>query len=81
MCVALPESDGNVEIFCKNKPLCIITTHKDYVHGVKLSLCSTNYALHHEGIGEGMDVQIHVFLISVLVGGEWSASRPGRFIP
>jgi hypothetical protein len=24
---------------------------------------------------------IHVILTSVLVGGEWSASRPGRFIP
>jgi hypothetical protein len=27
----------------------------------------------------GVDVQTHVFLTSVLVGGEWSASRPGRF--
>jgi hypothetical protein len=27
----------------------------------------------------GMDVQIHIFLTSALVGGEWSASRPGRF--
>jgi hypothetical protein len=26
-------------------------------------------------------VQIHVFLISALVGGEWSASRPFRFTP
>jgi hypothetical protein len=22
---------------------------------------------------------MHIFLISALVGGEWSASRPGRF--
>jgi hypothetical protein len=29
----------------------------------------------------GMDVQIHIFLTSALVGGEWSASRPGRFTP
>jgi hypothetical protein len=31
----------------------------------------------------GMDVYvyIHIFLTSALVGGEWSASRPGRFIP
>jgi hypothetical protein len=29
----------------------------------------------------GMDVWIHVFLTSALVGGEWSASRPGRFTP
>jgi hypothetical protein len=27
----------------------------------------------------GVDVQTHVFLTSVLVGGEWSASRPYRF--
>jgi hypothetical protein len=26
-----------------------------------------------------VDVQIHIFLISALVGGEWSTSRPGRF--
>jgi hypothetical protein len=26
-----------------------------------------------------MDVYIHIFLTSALVGGEWSASRPGRF--
>jgi hypothetical protein len=29
----------------------------------------------------GMDVQIHIFLTSTLVGGEWSASRPARFTP
>jgi hypothetical protein len=28
---------------------------------------------------EGVDVQIHILLTSALVGGEWSASRPGRF--
>jgi hypothetical protein len=28
-----------------------------------------------------VDVQIHIFLTSALVGGEWSASRPGRFTP
>jgi hypothetical protein len=27
----------------------------------------------------GVDVKIHIFLTSALVGGEWSASRPGRF--
>jgi hypothetical protein len=27
----------------------------------------------------GVDVYMHVFLTSALVGGEWSASRPGRF--
>jgi hypothetical protein len=29
----------------------------------------------------GVDVQIHIFLTSALVLGEWSASRPGRFTP
>jgi len=31
-------------------------------------------------IGE-VEVQLHTFLTSTLVGGEWSASRPGRFAP
>jgi hypothetical protein len=26
----------------------------------------------------GVDVQAHLFLTSVLFGGEWSTSRPGR---
>jgi hypothetical protein len=29
----------------------------------------------------GVDVYIHIFLTWALVGGEWSASRPYRFIP
>jgi hypothetical protein len=29
----------------------------------------------------GVDVQTHIFLTSALVGGEWSASRPGHFTP
>jgi hypothetical protein len=29
----------------------------------------------------GVDVYIHIFLTSVLAGGDWSASRPGRFTP
>jgi hypothetical protein len=29
----------------------------------------------------GVDVSIHIFLTSALVGGEWSASRPCRFNP
>jgi hypothetical protein len=29
----------------------------------------------------GVEVWLHAFLISVLDGGEWSASRPGRFTP
>jgi hypothetical protein len=29
----------------------------------------------------GVDVYTRVFLTSALVGGEWSASRPGHFTP
>jgi hypothetical protein len=29
----------------------------------------------------GVDVYLHVFLASALIGGEWSASFPGRFTP
>jgi hypothetical protein len=29
----------------------------------------------------GVDLEIHVFLTSAVVGEEWSVSRPGRFIP
>jgi hypothetical protein len=29
----------------------------------------------------GVDVYIHIFLTSALVGGEWSASRLGHFTP
>jgi hypothetical protein len=29
----------------------------------------------------GVDVLIHIFLTSTLVGGKWSALRPGRFTP
>jgi hypothetical protein len=29
----------------------------------------------------GVDVSIHIFLTSAVIGGEWSASRTGRFNP
>jgi hypothetical protein len=29
----------------------------------------------------GVYVKVHIFLTSALVGGEWVASRPGRFTP
>jgi hypothetical protein len=29
----------------------------------------------------GVDIQINIFLTSALDGGEFSASRPGRFTP
>jgi hypothetical protein len=28
-----------------------------------------------------VDVEIHIFFISAIVGGEWSASYPSRFTP
>jgi hypothetical protein len=28
-----------------------------------------------------VDIQSYIFMTSALVGGEWSASRPGRFTP
>jgi hypothetical protein len=34
----------------------------------------------HRGV-DGVDVYTHVFLTSTLVGGEWLASRLGRFTP
>jgi hypothetical protein len=30
---------------------------------------------------EGVDEYIHIFFTSVLVGGDWPASRPDRFNP
>jgi hypothetical protein len=45
---------------------------------VKLSLCLTkHYAMKTSG---GVDVKIHAFLTTALVG-EWSASRSCRFTP
>jgi hypothetical protein len=42
-------------------------------------LCLTkHYAMKTYG---GVDVSIHVVLTSALVGCEWSASRPGHFVP
>jgi hypothetical protein len=47
---------------------------------VKLSLCLTNYALHHECVWVSGCIDPH-FLDLVISGGEWSASRSGRFTP
>jgi hypothetical protein len=43
-----------------------------------LSLCLTNYAMNTYG---GVDLYIHIFLTSALVGGEWLVSLPDRFTP
>jgi hypothetical protein len=47
---------------------------------VKLSLCLTNDALRHEGVWGSRCTDSH-FLDLGIVGGEWSASRPGRCTP
>jgi hypothetical protein len=50
-----------------------------YMYKDKASLCLTKYYV-MKTYG-GVEVKLHAFLTSVLDGGEWSASRPGRFIP
>jgi hypothetical protein len=47
---------------------------------VKLSPWLINYAPRHEDVW-GSGVIATSFVTSTLDGGEWSASRPGRFIP
>jgi hypothetical protein len=44
----------------------------------KRMLVIKHYAMKAYG---GVDVYIYVFLTETLFGDEWSASRPGRFIP
>jgi hypothetical protein len=46
---------------------------------VKLSLCLTKH--HAMKTYGGVKVQFYAFLTSVLDGGDWSASPPGRFNP
>jgi hypothetical protein len=47
---------------------------------IKLSLRLTNQALRHEGVWWSRRIDSY-FLDLGIVGDEWSASRPGRFIP
>jgi hypothetical protein len=47
---------------------------------VNLPLCF-NWPPHHEGVLEEWRYSTTHSLTSVLDGGEWSASRPGRFTP
>jgi hypothetical protein len=47
---------------------------------VKLSLCF-NLAPYHEGVLVEWKYSFTHFFNSALDGGEWSASRPGRFTP
>jgi hypothetical protein len=41
----------------------------------------TAFSVLLEGKVVPVDVEIHIFLTWALVGGEWSASCPGRFKP
>jgi hypothetical protein len=60
--------------------LCV-SLHQFYKYGkVKLSLCLINLVLCHEDVWRSGDIA-PTFLSSALHGGEWSASRPGRFTP
>jgi hypothetical protein len=80
----------HVRITCYRSTLRVITTatvRKILVYtemsnqprSVKLSLWLTkHYVVKAYG---GADVKIHVFLTSVLVGDEWSVSRPSHFTP
>jgi hypothetical protein len=61
--------------------VCVYVNKMRYLHKVGKKSCSCaffNWAPHH---AEGVEVQLHAFLTSALDGGEWSASRTGRFIP
>jgi hypothetical protein len=48
------------------------------MYKVKLSLCLTNQAPHHEVIQRGGTIAL-LFLILAPDGGAWSASHPGLF--
>jgi hypothetical protein len=48
---------------------------------VKLSLCFFLTNHHAMKTYWGVEVYLHIFFISALDGGEWSASRPGLFNP
>jgi hypothetical protein len=55
----------------------------NYARLVFVSSCPCAQVIKHYAMKayEGVDVYIHIFLTSALVGGEWSASRPCRFTP
>jgi hypothetical protein len=48
---------------------------------VNFYLCFFNWAPCHEGVLEEWRYSFTHSLTSAIVGGEWSASRPGRFTP
>jgi hypothetical protein len=58
---------------------CFILTN--YILEIKLSLCFFNWAPRHEGVLAKWRYSSTHSSTSVLDGGEWSASRSGRFTP
>ena len=40
-----------------------------------------NVSIHTKNAKGDMEVQLHAFFTSVLGGGDWLISRPGRFTP
>jgi hypothetical protein len=63
---------------CHNPEDLDLNLHRSKVN-IKLFLCLTeHHAMKMYGRAE---IQFHLFLTSVLDGGEQSASRPGRFTP
>jgi hypothetical protein len=71
-------------LLCRAKPSLRLVMkprrHRNIGIKIKLSLCLFNYALCHEDVWRSRGIAAP-FLTSALVGGEWSASRPGRFTP
>jgi hypothetical protein len=85
VCRKLQEDSGTVHqrvllVCARGIPSVILVLHTSKGKGkVKLSLCLTKH--HAMKTYWGVEVQLHAFLTSALDGGEWSASRPGRFTP
>jgi len=69
------------DLWTDKTALSFLTTslHICYTVKVMLSLCLTKH--HAMKMQWGVEVQLHAFLSSAIDGGEWSASRPGRFTP
>jgi hypothetical protein len=55
----------------------------DSHNSVKKLNCPCAWLINHYAMKAygGMEVQLHIFLTSALVAGEWLASCPGRFTP
>jgi hypothetical protein len=74
----------NIILLCSSGLSKRIFCHKFFDHNfyikVELSPCLLNYSLLHEDLWGSVGIA-HPSLTSALNGGEWSASRRGRFTP